>query len=609
MSLSSTVGAICVVLGLGGCLMLVGCGEVVGTGGPLLGPILSGVVFGGQQPITGSQVSLYAAGSSGYGVGATSLLSGSVTTDAKGSFNISSLYTCPSASAQVYLISSGGNAGSGVNPKAVLMTALGSCGNLASSTFITLNEVSTVAAVYSLAQFMTPGSTAVGTSSTNSIGLQNAFATAGNLVDNTDGMARATTPVGNGKISQTTVNTLANIIASCINTTGTGGACSQLFAAATPAGGTAPTDTLAALLNIALNPGRNVTSLYNLPPAKASFQPSLTSVPNDFTLSIEYSGAGVNSGQLLAVDGAGNIWVPNAVDPGTISEFSPTGAPISGTGGFSGGGLSYPESLAIDLSGNIWSGNEGNGTVSEHTAGGTPLSGSGFTVTGMQYPYDIAIDGTGNIFTANGNNTVSKLSPTGAPLGLFTGGGLDVPYALAIDGSENVWVANADLSLQPNSISKLGNSGIPVTLTAYTGGGLNIPVGLAIDATGNVWAANFEAPSISKLNSTGVPQSGSGYPTPNNTSKLVVDGSNTVWTANVDGSISRFANSGAAITPATGYVTRDATAAVGIAVDPSGNVWTTDYYVNSIFEYVGAAGPTITPLALQVKNQSFGTRP
>jgi streptogramin lyase len=609
MSLSSTVRAMCAVFGLGGCLALAGCGDVIGNSGPLLGPLLSGVVFGGQQPIVGAQLSLYAAGTSVYGAGATSLLSGTVTSDATGTFNIAGLYTCPSASAQVYLISTGGNAGSGVNPKAVLMSALGSCGNLGTTSFVTLNEVSTVAAVYSLAQFMTPGSTAVGTSSTNAIGLQNAFATASNLVDNSDGTARATTPAGNGKISQRTLNTLANIIASCVNTTGSTGACSQLFSAATPPGGTAPADTLAAILNIALNPGLNVTALYDLPPAKASFQPSLTSIPNDFTLSIEYSGGGVSSGQLLQVDAAGNVWVPNATDPGTISEFSPTGVAISGAGGFTGGGLSYPESLAIDLSGNVWSANEGNGTVSEHTAGGTALSGSGFIVTGMLYPYDIAIDGTGNVFTANGNNTVSKLSPAGASLGLFTGGGMDVPYALAIDSSENVWVANSDLSLQPNSITKFSNTGTPATLTAYTGGGLNIPVALAIDAAGNVWAANFEAPSISKFSSTGVPLSGSGYTTPNNTSKLVVDGSNTVWTANVDGSISRFANSGTAISPATGYVSPDATAVVGIAVDPSGNVWTTDYYVNSVFEFVGAAGPTITPLAQQVKNQTFGTRP
>ena len=603
MSFRSISGVVvCVALGLAASLMLAGCGaSVLGTSGPIAGPeVVNGAVYGGQQPITGSQISLYAAGTTGYGTGATSLLSGPVTSDANGLFKIAGLYTCPSSTAQVYAISTGGDAGSGVNPKAVLMAALGNCGNIGSTPYININEITSVAAVYALAQFMTPGSTAVGTTSTNLTGLQNAFATVNNLVDNATGIARTTTPAGNGTVPVVTLNTLANIMAACVNTSGSVGACPVLFATATPAGGTAPTDTLAAILDIALNPGRNVAALFNIPPAKATFQPSMTIAPNDWTLSIAYTGGGLSAGQLLAVDGTGNIWVPNAVDPGTISEFSPTGAALTGAGGFTGGGLSYPESLAIDLSGNVWSANEGNATVSEHTPGGTALSGSGYKLPGGLYPYDIAIDGTGNVFTANGNNTVSKLNSSGTSQALFTGGGLDVPYAVAIDSSANVWVANADVATRANSISKFSNTGTP---TAYTGGGLANPVALAVDAGGNVWAANFDAPSISKMSSTGVPLSGTGYATPNETSALAVDGSNTVWTTNLDGSVSRFANSGTAISPSTGYVSAGATSGVGIAIDASGNVWTTDYYLNSVFEYIGAAGPTVVPQALAVKQQ------
>jgi hypothetical protein len=48
---------------------------------------------------------------------------------------------------------------------------------------------------------------------------------------------------------------------------------------------------------------------------------------------------------------------------------------------------------------------------------------------------------------------------------------------------------------------------------------------------------------------------------------------------------------------------------VGIAVDGSGNVWTTDYDSNTLFEYVGAAGPAVVPQALAVKNHTIGQRP
>jgi hypothetical protein len=591
-------------------LTIAGCGDMPGTSGPVAGVSMNGFVHGGQQPITGAKIYLYAAGTTGYGSGAISLLAGgNVVSDSSGNFGITGQYTCPTAATQIYLIATGGNTGSGVNSKAVLMSALGNCGNLSNSTFVNVSEVSSIAAVYALAQFMTPGTVMVGTSSTNVTGLQNAFATVNNLVDGATGVALSTTPSGNGIVSQSTVNTLSNIMAACINTTGGVGACPVLFTAATPAGGVAPSDTLSAMLNIALHPARNVTALYNLPPAKATFQPALTAIPNDFTLSIQYSGGGLNAGQLLAVDGIGNVWVPNASDPGTISEFSPVGTALSGANGFAGGGLSYPESIAVDGTGYIWSANEGNATVSKHTPGGVALSGSGYQVPGMLYPYAIAIDGTGNVFTANGNNSVSKLSSAGNSLGLFVGGGMDVPYSLAIDASSNIWVANGDSQSQANSVSEFSNTGTALTTTPYTGGGLSAPVGIAIDAGGNVWAANFNKPSISKLNSAGVALSGTGYVTPNETSALAIDGSNTVWTANVDGSVSRFANTGAAISPATGYISAGATAAVGIAIDASGNVWTTDYYVNSLFEYIGAASPAVVPLALAVQNHSFGARP
>jgi hypothetical protein len=602
-------------LGLSTVLILAGCGTGAKygtdpvTGAPLVGPVVSGYVHGGQQPISGAKIELFAAGATGYGANATQLLNGTVTTGTDGSFSIVGQYTCPSPSAQIYIVSEGGDAGAGVNNGAVLMEALGSCSAISTTAPINITEVTSVAAVYSLGQFMTPGSLAIGTSSTNTLGLKNAFATVENLVDDT-GAARAATPAGNGTVPQKTINTLANIMAVCVNTAGASGACSSLYGLATPAGGTTPADTLSAMLNIAMDPGQNVANLYNLVTAKASFQPSLSSIPNDFTLSIAYTGGGLNNGELLAVDAQGNIWVPNSIDPGTISEFSPLGATISPAAGFTGGGLSYPESLAIDLNGNVWSANEGGASVSEHTQNGSALSGAnGFAVKGMEFPYAIAIDGANNIFTANGNNTVSKLSSTGAPVGLFTGAGMDEPYSVAIDAQSNVWIANADQSTDSNSISKLSDTGAALTMVAYTGGGLNTPVGVAIDAGGNLWAANFEAAWVSKLSSTGVPLSGAGFVTPSDTSAISVDGNNTVWTANTDGSVSRFSNSGAAMSPAKGYQAQGATAEVGIAIDGSGNVWTTDYNSNTLYEYVGAGGPTVVPQALAVKNGTIGQRP
>lgn len=608
---------VAVLSGVCATVALIGCGSVPVTVGNATAVgdgalfALKGSVHGGQQPIGGAQIALWAAGTSGYGTGATSLLSGgSVMSGTDGSFSITNKYTCPSDTSQAYLVATGGNTGAGVNPKAVLIAALGTCKQLSSATYINMNEVTSVATVYALAQFMTPGTTEIGTSSTNTTGMLNAFATVNNLVDVASGAALATTPAGNGTVPQAYINTLANIMAACVNTTGATGACPTLMSAATPPGGTAPADTLSAMLDIAQNPGHNVSTLYNLTAALGAFQPTLAGAPNDWTLSISYTGGGLNTGQIPAVDAAGNIWVPNAFDNGfgsSLSEFSPVGAPLSPAAGYTGGGLSYPEAAAVDLTGNVWTANEGNASVSEFSSNGTPLSGSGFTMTGMFYPYDIAVDGTGNVFTANGNNTVTKFSSTGSGVSLFTGGGLAVPYAVAIDASENVWIANGQNSA--NSISKFNNTGTPAATQAYTGGGLNVPYSVAIDAGGNVWAGNSYYPLVSELNSAGSPLSGSGYQTPDWVASIAVDGSNTVWTANGDGSVSHFANNGTAISPSMGYISPEATGEVGIAIDASGNVWTTDATVNSLFEYVGAAGPVTVPQALAVKNGKLGQKP
>jgi hypothetical protein len=572
------------------------------TGSPGTGNGISGNVYGGQTPLSAANVFLYAAGTSGYGAGATSLLSGTgaVTTNSSGAFSIAGAYTCPSASTQVYAVAVGGDSGGGANSSAVLMSALGNCGDVGSK-HIVLNEATTVASVYALAQFMTPGSTAVGTSSTNQSGLVNAFRTVTNLYDGETGQTRTKTPAGNGTVPTSTINSLANVLAACVDSPGGSAACTKLFQATT-VGGTAPRDTLAAMLNVALNPGMNLKSLTLSGP----FTPALAGAPNDWTLSLEYTGGGLNQGQLIAADGAGNIWVPNAVDPGTLSEFSTVGEPLSGNAGFPGGGLSYPQAVAVDLQGNVWTANVGNNTVSKHTSGGSPLSGTGFTGSGLKEPYALAIDGNGNVFTTNGNDTVTKLSASGVGVAQFQQGGLDFPYAVAVDSSQNVWVSNYGVT---NSVSKFSNTGTAAASSGFTGGGLSGAVGVAIDANGNAWVANFDNAVVSKLDSSGAPLSGSGYAVPADVASIAVDGNNTVWTANTDGSISHLSNTGAAISPATGYISNGATAEVGIAIDASGNVWTTDNYVNSIFEYVGAASPAAVPLQAAVKNKQLGKRP
>lgn len=249
-------------------------------------------VHGGQQPVSGSTLQLYAVGTTGDGSVATPLLTQTVTSDANGNFTITGAYTCPSASTLVYVTATDGNPGLGPgtnNAALALMAALGPCGNLGPSTFISMNELTTVAAVWALAPFMSSYSS-IGSGTADATVLAGAFTLVSEYVDTTTGTAPGLNVPTGTTVPVAQLNTLADILSSCVNSAGgvagDGSACGMLFAAATPSGGTAPTQVIGAGLNIANNPTANVSSLFGLVTATAPFQPMLAAVPADLTVGL-----------------------------------------------------------------------------------------------------------------------------------------------------------------------------------------------------------------------------------------------------------------------------------------------------------------------------------
>ncbi len=226
-----------------------------------------GQVLSGTQPVTGATIQLYTVGSAGNASAATPMLTQAVTTDPLGMFNLTGLYTCGQsstgqtlpgtpASSQVYLVATGGSASttsSTSNPALVLVAPVGSCSNLTSTTttpFFILNEVTTAAAAWALAPF-SASATNIGASATNTLGIANAFLDAALLVNPSTGAAAtlpSTLTVETGKL-----HAFADALNACTASDG-GSACTPLFTAATPTGGTAPTDTFTAALNITHHP-------------------------------------------------------------------------------------------------------------------------------------------------------------------------------------------------------------------------------------------------------------------------------------------------------------------------------------------------------------------
>ena len=608
-------------------LFLAGC-SITPTASPLIetGATLHGKVHGGQQPIVGAHIYLFAANTTGYGNASVSLLNAAVTltsdsvgayvlTDANGNFTITGDYAC-TANTQVYLYALGGNPGAGTNSASGLLAILGNCP--ASTNFATtiptiwINEVSTVAAAYAFAGFATDA-THVSSSGTTlaKTGIANAFANAASVASISTGAALATTPGGNGTPPQSKINTLANILASCVNSTGPASTqCSALFSNDLSAGstGTTATDTASAAINLAHNPGNAVATLFALQSGVASpFAPALASAPNDFAVPITFT-AGLSSPFGIAIDKSGFVWVSNS-DFNTLVRFQPNGAVASGSP-FSGGGLNIPQGVSVDPSGNIWVANTGVNSLSEFTASGTAISStSGYTGGGLFAPWLAAFDTAGNAWVTNAASRVSKFSSAGAAITSssgYTGGGINNTQGIAVDASGNVWISNT----LGGALTELAPTGTPISSTGYTGGGINVPFSVAIDSGGNVWLANYTGSSLSKFSSTGTAISGASGFTGGGIfgpATVAVDGLSIIWTSNLKANpsrISEFTNLGVAVSPSTGFLTGTLGHSQDVRPDGSGNVWSLNDN-NTITLFLGIATPVSTPIL----PTTLGSRP
>jgi len=433
-------------LALSAAVVLSGCGTGASTTAAkpatVTAAALQGVFVGGQQPVAGVTVQLYQAGTNGYGSAATKLGS-SVPTNSAGGFSLPS-YSC-AAGSQVYLVGTGGQPIAATmsslavtNKNLALMVGLGTCGGSDLSTYINVNELTTVATVWALSPFMT-GIANIGSSSTNATGLANAFAAINQLVVTSTGAVPGPALPAGAVFPLTEINTLADILEQCINSgggvAGDSSGCGNLFYLAPNAAGTVyPTDTITAAMNIAQNPGRNVSSLNQLRSPSPVFQPTLSvnSPPNAWTIAVTYSGGGLNAPTSIAADAAGAVWISNSGNS-SVTKLNNSGAAVSGASGFTAGGFSSPSAIAIDANGYAWVANAGNNTVTELSPSGA--AGTVYSANGLSNPGSIAIDGSGNAWIANtGASTISAFTSSGSALtgSPFPGAGTSAPVSVAI---------------------------------------------------------------------------------------------------------------------------------------------------------------------------------
>jgi hypothetical protein len=280
--------------------------------------------------------------------------------------------------------------------------------------------------------------TQVSSSANNATGLAHAFASVNKLVNIATGSSPGPALPAGATAPASEIYTLANIIAICVNSLGgvanDNSNCGPLFGLTTPAGGTAPTDTVQAALNIAHNPALNAAKLFQTLSGQGQFSGGLTSAPNDWTLAVVYSGGGFSAPKSTTIDAQGNVWVANS-GGNSVSVLAQSGVPLANTP-LTGNGLAQPSAVAMDAAGNAWVANSGGTTVSAFpsTSAGGVFSGSPFSGSGtIAAPSAIAVDATGNIWVANhSNSSVTELSATGA-LVQQVKTGVSSPVALAVD--------------------------------------------------------------------------------------------------------------------------------------------------------------------------------
>jgi sugar lactone lactonase YvrE len=630
------------------------------------GPDLHGVVEAGSQPVAGASVYLYAAGTTGYASASTPISSPAastiITTDSAGTFTIPAGYSCPQLTNQVYLVAIGGQAGSnGQNPNLALMTALGSCRNLGSTTFV-INEITTAASAAALATFSADNIQTgemsylyIGASSANStVGLANAFASVNNLVDITTGQPKFWTVAGNASVPYVEINTLADALNACAVTSGGSAgdetACGNLFTYTNPLStqypAYAPTDTLQAMFDLLKPPSPDITnqlapkSVFGLAGLSSPYQPILTTSPNEWAISLNYTfgggvgGAGAtgSGSSAFALDSSGNLWIANT-NTSSVSEWSNLGAPISPanlsalTGGFTGGGIYSPVAVAVDPSGYVWIVN-GNSTLTKLDGTGTEETGSPFAGGGLSAGSGIAIDGSGNVWvTSSGSpGSVAKFNTRGIAQSPSTGftAGIGDPSVIAIDGADNIWVYNQKSNNSTGVVNYAKLNGANGSLTVGLASPGANPPQFAIDKSGNIWSADgiqvLEIPAgYTNLISSPQPNH---YPTDTTSVEIgsaqgmAFDGSNRLWVADAG-------SSGNNITPnltlldtalpspdvAVHYFdTSFSNGPSAVAVDSAGNVWVL-LGNNTVKEYVGLAAPVVTPISLGAENNKLGTKP
>jgi hypothetical protein len=474
---------------------------------------IEGRVIGGGAPIVNSTVTLWSASAD-----APKQLA-QAQTRGDGMFTLSfDKQSSPVGS--LYVIAKGGtptaNKSAVDNPAVALLAVVGRT----PPARVTINELTTVASVWTNAQFL--NSTEI---KGNQLGLEIAAGNLPNFVDlENGGYGRAIQDALNSGQTPTLANfaTLATVLAGCV-TEIRPEACSDFFAATTPPSGKAPPDTLTALEGVARYSAYRPDRVFNLLNAfypvplgrnlrPTPFMPYLSWAPSAWVLPLRFTGGGLSAPGKTMIDSKGNVWAGDnflvgaqnvdALWAGNLSKFAPDGKPLSPmTTGFTGGGLEgIGFGLAIDADDNVWASTYGSRAIVKFNNHGEPLSPpggynfngqlglmQGIIATHSGDVWALGVSKNQLVYFPKGDPTKARIVCEGRkvePCKSFA-----APFHLAIDQKDRIWVSNF-VSDWVTRFPASDPSKAEKFKTALS------PGGLAVDGQGNVWVADHFGHSL-----------------------------------------------------------------------------------------------------------------
>jgi len=357
--------------------------------------------------------------------------------------------------------------------------------------------------------------------------LVNAFALVNEYVNFATGYAPGSTLPSGYYASSTEINTLADAISACINSTGgTAGdasTCGKLFTDATPSGGAAPIDTIGSLIDILNNPTLNVAAIYNLSPSSPPFQPTLATAPSAWTLPIINSAPSLpltlpaSGTYTITLASNPSLALDNKQETAQLVNNNTAGIYICPIGtGCSGAFVASQQQFALTAEGNgtyvITSVNSGGELLTFGANPGMVTQDSAFTVGSSNWVWTIVPASSGSGYLLYDNWTPGQpVDATGTGTTVASGNLLYVKTYTG--GSSQVW------NITPTSGGSCPATPItPETWTSISGwqnvSSVSVPPGVEVSLSGSPtavgswsWTGTGSNNSSTSITQTNVPLS------------------------------------------------------------------------------------------------------